>query len=282
MWEYSDKVKDHYLNPHNVGEVENPDGIGEIGNLKCGDALRLTFKLNDEGRIEEAKFKTFGCGSAIASSSVLTDLIIGKTLEEAEKITNQEIADELGGLPSAKMHCSVMGEEALEEAIAYYRNGGKPVEKKHTDEKMVCACFSVTDHDIIHAIKENNLTTVEEITNYTKAGGGCGGCIGEIENILEKINGPLEKEEEPQKEAPVQMTNLQKITKIQKVLAEDVDPLLKRDGGGVELIDVDGNKVIVRFLGACTSCPSNAFTQTSVVEKTLQEKVLPDLEVVLG
>lgn len=282
MWEYSDKVKEHYLNPHNVGEVENPDGIGEIGNLKCGDALRLTFKLDNDGKIAEAKFKTFGCGSAIASSSVLTDLITGKTLEEAEKVTNQEIAEELGGLPSAKMHCSVMGEEALEEAIAYYRNGGKPVEKKHTDEKIVCACFSVTDHDIIDAIKENNLKTVEEVTNYTKAGGGCGGCIGEIESILAKINGPAEKEEITQKATSIQMTNIEKINKIQQVLKEDVDPLLKRDGGGVELLDVDGSKVIIKFLGACTSCPSNTFTQTSVVEKTLREKVLPNLEVVLG
>lgn len=108
MWNYTDKVMDHFLHPRNVGEVENPDGVGEVGNAACGDALKLTFKLDKEGRIADVKFKTFGCASAIASSSALTELVKGKTLEEAEKITNQQIADMLGGLPEAKMHCSVM------------------------------------------------------------------------------------------------------------------------------------------------------------------------------
>ena len=95
MWNYTDKVMDHFLHPRNVGEVENPDGVGEVGNARCGDALKLTFKLDKEGRIADVKFKTFGCASAIASSSALTELVKGKTLEEAEKITNQQIADML-------------------------------------------------------------------------------------------------------------------------------------------------------------------------------------------
>jgi len=277
MWDYTDKLKDHFFNPRNVGEIEDPDGVGEVGSLACGDALKLTFKLDKNGRIKDAKFKTFGCASAIATSSVLTEMIKGMTLAEAAKVTNKDIANYLGGLPEQKMHCSVMGREALEAAIENFRTGGK---KKHELEgRVVCTCFGVTEKEIERVIRENNLTTVEQVTNYCKAGGGCGGCQGEIEKIIEKIQGEKAKAIPAAPRRAGKLTNIQKIQLIQQTINEQIRPALRAHGGNIELIDVVGNKVIVAFRGMCAQCMLAEFTMKDLVESKLREFVTDELYV---
>jgi NifU-like protein len=275
MWEYTDKVKDHFFNPRNVGEIEDPDGIGEVGSLACGDALRLSFKLDEHKRIKDVKFKTFGCASAIASSSALTEILKGKTLEEAEKVSNQDIAAYLGGLPEEKMHCSVMGREALEVAIANYR--GQKVKKE--DFEVVCNCFGVTDREIVKAIRENDLKTVEQITYYTKAGGGCAKCHPKIETIIENVRKEMEKEAPPPKPEKKKLTNIQKIKLIEETIGREIVPALKADGGDLDLIDIDGNKVLVALRGKCSFCPSSEITLKQYVETKLREFVSDELEV---
>jgi NifU-like protein len=269
MWEYTDKVKDHFLNPRNVGVIENADGMGEVGSLACGDALKLTFKLDGSGKIDDVKFQTFGCASAIASSSALTEMIKGLTIEEASKITNDDIAKYLGDLPKEKMHCSVMGRDALEKAIAYYR-GEK---EKKIDGEIVCECFGVTDKEIERAVQENSLKTIEDVTGYVKAGGGCGNCHDRIQEIIDSIIGT----DQPALKKPAKLTNIQKIKLIEETLEREIKPALQKDGGGIELVDVDGNTVIVRLCGTCASCSASQVTLKNYVESKLQELVTPDL-----
>ncbi len=272
MWDYTEKVKDHFINPRNVGEIENPDGVGEVGSLACGDALKLTFKLDESGRIADVKFKTFGCASAIASSSALTEIIKGMTLDAAEKVTNKDIADFLGGLPDQKMHCSVMGKEALEAAIENYRTGSTKMHK--LEGRVVCKCFGLTDKEIETVVRENDLLTVEQVTNYCKAGGGCGGCYKEIEQIIESVQG--EKAQIAKKAAskrPAKLTNIQKIQLVQEIIAEQVRPALKADGGDIDLIDIIGDEVVVAFRGMCANCKMAELTLRDVVQAKLQEYV---------
>jgi nitrogen fixation NifU-like protein len=120
MEDYSEEVMEHFRNPRNVGEIENPSGRGKVGNPVCGDIMELYIKVDDNGVITDAKFKTFGCGAAIASSSILTELIKGKTVEEAKEVSNKAVVKALGGLPKVKLHCSVLAEDALNKAIEDY------------------------------------------------------------------------------------------------------------------------------------------------------------------
>ncbi len=277
MWDYSDKVKDHFFNPRNVGTIENPDGLGEVGSLACGDALQLMFKLDEQGRIADVKFQTFGCGSAIAASSALTEMIKGKTIEEAQKVTNQDIADYLDGLPEQKMHCSVMGREALEAAIENYRTG-KHV-RRDAESKIICTCFGVTEGEIARVIRENALTSVEQVTNYCKAGGGCGGCHPDIEAILQRLGA-----KEPAKAVAAQerlalgrrpkgLTNIKRMQFVQEIIDTQIRPALQRDGGDIELIDIDGSRVLVALRGMCSQCPAAGVTLEQWVQTKLREFV---------
>ncbi len=279
MWDYSEKVKDHFFNPRNVGEIKDPDGVGEVGSLACGDALKFMFKLDEDKRIKEAKFKTFGCGSAIASASVLTEMVIGKTLEEADKITNRDIAAYLDGLPQEKMHCSVMGREALEAAIADYR--GIDI-KKQLEGEVICKCFGITDKELERVIKENQLSTVAEVTHYTKAGGGCESCHPKIEEIISKLEGKVSKKPVPGKIIQKQkLTNIQRMKLIEETVEREIRPALRTDGGDIDLVDIDGNKVIVTLRGTCSACPSSNFTLKGLVEGKLREFVSDDIEVMV-
>jgi NifU-like protein len=264
-------VKDHFLNPRNVGEIADANAVGEVGSMACGDALKLSFKVDDSGRILDAKFKTFGCASAIASASALTEMLIGKTVAEAEQITNDHIAEYLGGLPKEKMHCSVMGHEALEKAIACYR--GQP--DKKPDGQVVCECFNVTDKQIERALMDHNLKTIEDVTHYIKAGGGCGKCHDTIQEMIDKYSG-VKTEKPPQTK---RLTNIQKIKLIEETLDREIKPALNQDGGDIQLIDVDGNRVVVKLTGRCAACAMSQVTLKDYVESKLKELVLPELVV---
>ncbi len=270
MWDYTKEVMEHYRNPKNVGKIDDADAVGEAGSLTCGDALKIYLKIKDNV-VVDAKFQTFGCGSAVASSSILTEMIIGKPLDEVKKITNKEIADKLGGLPPEKMHCSVMGHEALENALSKYFHEEVAASKK---DKMICTCFSVTEKQIINAIKENGLKTLDEVTNYTKAGGACGHCKGAIQGILDSYYNVKTED------VKTQLTQTQKILKINNIIENQISTELRKDGGDIELVDIDGDKVLVKLRGSCSGCKNSTLTLKNFVEVTLREAVDDKIEVV--
>lgn len=277
MWDYSEKVMDHYRNPRNVGTIEDADAVGTAGSLVCGDQLKIYLKIKDN-IVTDAKFQTFGCGSAVASSSILTEMIIGKSIDEVKKITNKDIADQLDGLPPEKMHCSVMGYEALEDAFKNYEKEGYVSlndVKNETEEKMICTCFQVTDKVILDAIKTNNLKTVEEVTNYTKAGGACGRCKGEIQKIIDNYyNGVTEVKKEEK------LTPTQWILKVNNVIESQISPELNKDGGDIELVDIKDKDIYVKLRGMCSGCKNSTITLKVFVESTLKHALGDDINVI--
>jgi NifU-like protein len=297
MWDYSDKVKEYFFNPKNSGPLEAANGIGDVGAISCGDALRLMIKVEPATDvISDARFQTFGCGSAIASSSALTELIIGKTIEDALKLTNQDIADYLGGLPPEKMHCSVMGYEALRAAVANYK--GEAWVDEHEEGALLCKCFGVDEGMVERAVRMNTLTTLEQIAHFTKAGGGCGTCAEQIENVLFKVNAAMVSEgalaadeafdpkraanvkKPKRKESPLapkkpavaagtKLTTVQRIRLIEQSL-EELRPVFRQDGGDCELVDVEEDRVFVKFSGACRGCQLESVTLQGVQERLME------------
>ncbi|MEL1638533.1 Fe-S cluster assembly protein NifU [Klebsiella quasipneumoniae] len=263
MWNYSEKVKDHFFHPRNARVVDNANAVGDVGSLSCGDALRLMLRVDPHTEIiEEAGFQTFGCGSAIASSSALTELIIGHTLTEAGQITNQQIADYLDGLPPEKMHCSVMGQEALRAAIAHFR--GESLEEEHEDGKLICKCFGVDEGHIRRAVVNNGLTTLEEVINYTKAGGGCTACHEKIELALAAILA-----QQPPAPLPAETTQDAHWQSVVDTINE-LRPHIQADGGDMTLVSVTPRQVTVSLSGSCSGCMMTDMTLAWLQQKLME------------
>ncbi len=307
-WQYSDKTKILFMNAVNgaeeshFGELDDADGIGEHGSIACGDAMRFFFKVKKaenpvDDIITAAKYSTFGCTSAIASSEALCAIIEqGQyTPIQALKIRNEDIVKFLEGLPSQKIHCSVMGAEALEAAVADWAAkrgvdlealGIKLESKENEESRLVCKCFNVTEAEIKRKIVELNLHTLEDVVGALKAGGACGSCQhapGGIQDMLDErwgvgageIAAKAEAENTKPKLSPFQLSK-----RIEAVIEEDIRPMLKDDNGDIEIIDIKENLIYVSLVGACATCPGASGTIHYVVEKKLREKVDDSLRII--
>ncbi len=190
QWVYTDTVKDHFINPRNLWKEDEeftPDGVGEVGSLACGDQMRVGIKVKD-GKIEDLKWLTYGCASAIASTSMMSEMAIGMTLEDAYKLNPKEIMEKLGGLPEHKFHCSVLGDKALRAAIDdYLEKSGLPNPYKAKVATIICECKGVTDQRIEELVKEDKVHNLEELQELTGAGTVCGKCLGKLEDLLTEL-----------------------------------------------------------------------------------------------
>jgi NifU-like protein len=310
-WEYSEKTKKLFMDAvhgkpgTHLGEIDDPDGLGEHGSMACGDAIRFTFRVNrhptDPTRdvITDARYLTFGCTSAIAASEALCSLIEhgGLTPIEALKIKNQDIVTFLEGLPRQKIHCSVMGAEALEAAVFNWaQKRGVDLKSlgidlradEQAEGRIVCKCFSLNEPYIRRKIKELNLRTIPEITNAIKAGGACMSCHhvpGGLQDLLDETWGRENKKSPtliptsalltppPAKDDKPPMSPYQFNKKVEKTMDEYVRPMLLQDGGNVEIVDIKDNLVYCRLTGACQGCDAAGQTLRMLVEQTLKEMV---------
>ena len=189
-WLYSEIVKDHFMNPRNIlRDDENfvADGVGITGNIKCGDEMQFLIQVDKQkGVITDCRWRTYGCASAIASTSVLSEMVKGMKLEDAYRITTKDVVKNLGSLPEHKIHCSVLGDKALRAAIDdYYRRNGMNEKIKHEEARVICQCMNVTDHEIEEAVLEGARTYLE-LQERTKLGTVCGQCQEEATELLKK------------------------------------------------------------------------------------------------
>ncbi len=296
VWEqYSNKVIERMNNPKFLGEFSEEDAkkrgaklvVADFGSEACGDAVRLYWLVDPKtDKIIDARFKSFGCGTAIASSDMMTELTIGKTVDEAMKITNLDVEKALRdnpdtpAFPPQKMHCSVMAYDVIIEAAAKYK--GEDAEKLR-DSEIVCECARVTRGEIEKIVKEHNVKTVEELQKYTDAGKYCKSCVAPggheeksvyLVDIIAEVQEEMKKEklkESAQSEDFENMSFLNKIKAIEKFFDEKIIPVLKKDGGNLELVDIreENGKinVYIKYLGACSMCASSMFTLQSIEEE---------------
>ncbi len=310
IWdEYSQKVQDRMNNPLFMGELTEEDAkeknaklvVADFGAESCGDAVRLYWLVDEKtDKIIDARFKSFGCGTAIASSDVMAELTVGKTVKEAVKITNLDVEfamrdnPETPAVPPQKMHCSVMAYDVIKKAASQYL--GVEFDSLE-DEIIVCECARVSLGTIKEVIKINDLKSVEEITDYTKAGAFCKSCIKPgghedreyyLVDILKEVREEMAKESVQTSvdndDLPFpQMTLVQKLKKVEEVLDENIRQMLVMDGGNLEVLDIKENEgnidIYIRYLGACSGCASSSTGTLYAIEATLKDKLDENIRV---
>lgn len=315
IWEeYSQNVQDRMNNPRFMGEITQDEAkaknakliVADFGAESCGDAVRLYWLIDEKTDIIiDAKFKSFGCGTAIASSDTMAELCIGKKVDEAVKITNLDVeramrdTPEIPAVPAQKMHCSVMAYDVIKQAAAKY----KGVDPAHfEDEIIVCECARVSLGTIKEVIKLNDLKTVEDITQYTKAGAFCKSCIKagghekrqfHLVDILAQTRAEMEQEKLSKLANAAfnktdmsfeELNTIGKFKAVESLIDDEIRPMLQFDGGNLEIIDIktedDGKTdVFIRYLGACSGCASGSTGTLYAIENVLQENLSPNIRV---
>ena len=301
VWgEYSNKVQERMNNPQYSGEFTEEEAkkrglkliVADFGAEACGDAVRLFWLVDKNGIIQDARFKSFGCGTAIASSDMMTELTIGKSVDEATKITNLDVEKALRddpntpAFPPQKMHCSVMAYDVIIEAAAKYKGVDADTLR---DEEIVCECARTTRKEIVDIIKKYNCKTIEELQQYTKAGTYCKSCVAPggheekpvyLVDILAEINGS-NPETKTDKNSENEITDFGKlplfkqIKEIEKIIDKNIKPALAMDGGSLEILDIqkddDNIKIYMRYLGACSGCASSASTLYAIEQELINK-----------